>query len=286
MHADDKSRYREVIDANQQVLTALAGVYNSTEPHFRPENVAHVTGKLQEIFARTGAKRLLDLGCGTGFIIDIAKHHVAEIDGVDVTEAMMRQVDCSGNATIRLHLGDAGEFPAEPGSYDVVTGYSFLHHLYDIGPALATAARALRPGGQFYADLEPNRYFWEAIKSLDPSVSYDPIIERERASVLERDTQLQDQFQIEREVFNQAEYNKNITGGFSEEYLKERLLDAGFREVSFFYYWFVGQAALVNNPQHPREQCVLMASLCAETLAKSLPLTRHLFKYLGFVATR
>ena len=286
MGAEAKSRYHEVIDANQKVLTALAGVYNTTEPHFRPENIAYVRGRLQEIFARTAARRLLDLGCGTGFIIDIAKHYVAEIDGVDVTEAMIRQVDCSGDATIRLHLADAGDFPAEPGSYDVVTGYSFLHHLYDIMPALATAARALRPGGQFYADLEPNRYFWDAIKGLDPSTYYDPIVERERASVLERDSQIHEQFQIDRDVFNQAEYNKNITGGFSEEYLTEKLLGAGFREVTFFYYWFIGQAALVNDPQYPREQCVLMASRCAEILAKGLPLTRHLFKYVGFVATR
>ncbi|MCU1336547.1 MAG: hypothetical protein JWO19_2128 [Bryobacterales bacterium] len=286
MDTDVNSRYREVIDANQKVLTAMAGVYNSSEPHFRPENIAQVTAKLQGIFSRTGARRLLDLGCGTGFIIDIAKHYVAEIDGVDVTEAMIRQVDCTGNADIRLHLADAGEFPVAPGTYDVVTGYSFLHHLYDIGPALATAARALRPGGEFYADLEPNRYFWDAIKGLNPAVSYDAIIERERASVLERDTQIQEQFQIERELFNQAEYNKNITGGFSEEYLTDKLLSAGFRKVSVFYYWFLGQAALVNSPQHPREQCVLMAGLCADTLAKGLPLTRHLFKYLGFVATR
>jgi ubiquinone/menaquinone biosynthesis C-methylase UbiE len=281
-----KSHYQEVIDANQKVLTAMAAVYNSSEPHYRPENIAQVTARLQGIFTETRARRLLDLGCGTGFIIDIAKHYVAEIDGVDVTEAMIRQVDCSGNARIRLHVGDAGAFPVEPGSYDVVTGYSFLHHLYDIGPALATAARALRPGGQFYADLEPNRYFWDAIKGLDGSVTYDAIIERERASVLERDSQVQEQFQIDREVFNQAEYNKNITGGFSEEYLKEKLLSAGFREVSIFYYWFLGQAALVNNTRYPREQCVMMASLCADTLAKGLPLTRHLFKYLGFVATR
>ena len=164
MDATASARYQEVIDANQKVHTALAGVYNSSEPHFRPENVAHVESKLREIFAHTRARRLLDLGCGTGFIINIARKYVAEIDGVDVTEAMIRQVEQSGDAAIRLHLSDSGSFPVEPGSYDVVTAYSFLHHLFDIGPTLATAARALRPGGQFYADLEPNREFWTAVK--------------------------------------------------------------------------------------------------------------------------
>jgi SAM-dependent methyltransferase len=286
MDLKPKSPYEEVIEANQKVHTTLASVYNSLEPHFRSENISHVESKLRSIFTTTNARRLLDMGCGTGFVIDIAKKYVAEIDGVDVTEAMLRQVDCSGDATIRLHLGDAGAFPAQPGAYDVVTAYSLLHHLYDVGPALATAARALRPGGQFYADLEPNCHFWGAIKSLDGAVIYDPIVERERVSVLERDTEIEDKFHIEREVFNRAEYGKNIAGGFSEEYLTNHLLAVGFRDVSFLYYWFLGQAALVNDPRFPREQRLLVADLCAETLSKGFPLTRHLFKYFGFVATR
>jgi ubiquinone/menaquinone biosynthesis C-methylase UbiE len=279
-------RYREVIEANKKVHSALAGVYNSSEPHFRPENIAHVEGMLQDIFTRTGARRLLDLGCGTGFIINIAKKYLAEIDGVDVTDAMLQQVDRSGGASIRLHLADTGSFPVEPGSYDVVTAYSFLHHLYEIGPTLATAARALRPGGQFFCDLEPNRLFWEAIKDLDSAAVYDAIVERERASVLEKDSEVQEKFKIARDIFNQAEYNKNITGGFSEEVLTQELLAAGFSEVSFFYYWFLGQAGIVNDTRYGRDQRLLMASVCAETLQKGLPLTRHLFKYLGFVATR
>jgi ubiquinone/menaquinone biosynthesis C-methylase UbiE len=286
MNSTAKARYQEVIDANQKVHTALAGVYKSSEPHFRPENVAHVESRLKGIFLRTGAQRLLDLGCGTGFIIDIAKKYVAEIDGVDVTEAMIRQVDKSGAATIRLHLSDTGAFPVEPGTYDVVTAYSFLHHLFDIGPTLETAARALRPGGQFYADLEPNYDFWSAIKRLDIATTYDPVVERERASVLEKDTEIQDKFNIDRDLFNQAEFSKNIAGGFSEEYLAACLHAAGFSEVSFFYYWFLGQAALVNDSRLPREERLMAANLCAETLLKGLPLTRHLFKYVGFVATR
>jgi ubiquinone/menaquinone biosynthesis C-methylase UbiE len=286
MDAAADQRYREVIHANQKVHTVLAGVYNTSEPHFRPENIAYVERKLQGIFACTSARRLLDLGCGTGFIINIAKKYVAEIDGVDVTEAMLQQVDQNGDATIRLHLADTATFPSEPGSYDVVTAYSFLHHLYDIRPTLETAARGLRHGGQFFCDLEPNRLFWEAIKSLDPVAVYHPIVERERASVLEKDTEIQEKFKIDKDVFNQAEYNKNITGGFSQEALTRELLDVGFRDVSFSYYWFLGQAALVNDASLPREQRLLIASRCAETLQQALPLTRHLFKYMGFVATR
>ena len=186
-----QDQYQAVIDANQKVHSVLAEAYNSTEPHFRAENIAHVEGILRPLFEDTKAKRMLDLGCGTGFLINIGKKYVAEIDGVDVTEAMIRQVDTSGDAAIRLHLHDTGSFPAEAGTYDVVTAYSFLHHLFDVEPTLQTAAKALRPGGCFYADLDPNYYFWEAIKNLDPNQALDSVVERERASVLEKDSEIE-----------------------------------------------------------------------------------------------
>jgi ubiquinone/menaquinone biosynthesis C-methylase UbiE len=280
------SDYQSVIRANQELHTVLAGSYDANEPHFRPENIAHVEGRLRELFAATSARRMVDLGCGTGFLINIAKKYVAEIDGVDVTEAMISRVDRSGECNIRLHLADTGSVPLEEEAFDVATAYSFLHHLYDIRPTLRTAARALRPGGKFYADLEPNYYFWEAVKALDPAGKYDPLLLREILSVTEKDEEIEERFQVNKHVFNNAEYNKNITGGFRESVLKEELLAAGFARVDISYYWYLGQASVVNDPALSPEQRISTARLFAKTLEKGLPLTRMLFKYVGFVATR
>jgi predicted TPR repeat methyltransferase len=150
-----------------------------------------VDRQLRKVFGATNARRLLDLGCGTGFIINIAKKYVKAIDGVDVTEAMLTRVDRSGDAVIRLHIADSGSFSVTEGSYDVVTAYSFLHHLYDIEPTLRNAAKALRPGGKFYADLEPNFYFWRAISDLNPNGQYDSVVKemngrRKKGKIQER----------------------------------------------------------------------------------------------------
>jgi ubiquinone/menaquinone biosynthesis C-methylase UbiE len=278
--------YNRVIYANQKLHTVLASSYNETEPHFRPENVAHVDRQLSKIFRTTNGRRLLDLGCGTGFIINIAKKYATEIDGVDVTEAMLKQVDRSGDAIIRLHLADTGSFSVEEGSYDVVTAYSFLHHLYDIGPTLRNAAIALRPGGKFYADLEPNYYFWKAISDLSPNGQYDSVVKREIDSVVEKDSEIQERFCVDKDIFNHAEYGKAFLGGFAPERLTEQLLAAGFKDAEIFYYWFLGQADLVNDSRRTRAEQIAMAEVFAETLIKGLPLTRQLFKYIGFVATR
>jgi len=286
MVENDNSDYKKVITANQKLHTVLASAYNETEPHFKPENIAHVDRQLRKVFGATKARRLLDLGCGTGFIINIAKKYVKEIDGVDVTEAMLTRVDRSGDVVLRLHIADSGSFSVTEGSYDVVTAYSFLHHLYDIEPTLRNAAKALRPGGKFYADLEPNFYFWRAISDLNPNGQYDSVVKREIESVVEKDSEIQKRFRVDKDTFNQAEYGKAFLGGFAHERLTEQLIAAGFKDVEIFYYWFLGQADLVNDSRRPRAEQVAMAEVFAETLIRGLPLTRQLFKYMGFVASR
>jgi len=282
-------KYNEVIKANIAVHSKLASLYAKTEPHFRPENLAIVDAALKSLVAETKAKQLLDLGCGTGFIINLAKHHVERIVGVDVTRAMLDQVDTTGPAKIELHEHDTGSFPVEPGTFDLVTAYSFLHHLYDIAPTCQTAAKALRKGGKFYADLDPNFYFWDSIKDLEGKPGkegYDPIVTREIDAVAHKDDQMNEEYGIPNAVFNDAEYGKDIAGGFKEDVVRQTLLDAGFTDVKITYYWYLGQATIVNDESRPREERIANAQLVDSVLQKVMPLSRHLYKYIGFVATK
>jgi ubiquinone/menaquinone biosynthesis C-methylase UbiE len=282
-------RYADVVAANIAVHSKVAPVYAKTEPHYRSENLAVVDAVLERLVAETSARAALDLGCGTGFMINLLKRHVQRIVGVDVTRAMLDQVDVTGPATIEIHEHDTGSFSVTPGEFDLVTAYSFLHHLYDIKPTLVTAANALRPGGKLYADLDPNFYFWEAISKLeqaDRTTSYDPIVTREIAAVRHKDEQMNVEYGIPNSVFNDAEYGKDIKGGFTEEELRATLLEVGFANVTFTYYWYLGQASVVNDESLPRDQRLANAALVDTVLQKVMPLSRNLYKYIGFVATR
>ncbi len=282
-------KYNEVIQANIAVHSKLASLYAKTEPHFRPENLAVVDGTLKRLAAETAAKSLLDLGCGTGFIINLAKHHVQRVVGVDVTRAMLDQVDTSGPAQIELHEHDTGSFAVEAGSFDLVTAYSFLHHLYDMKPTLKTAADALRQGGRFYADLDPNFYFWDAITKLQSapeSSGYDPLVTREIDAVARQADQMNVEYGVPNSVINDAEYGKNVAGGFKEDAVRAALLEVGFTDATFTYYWYLGQALVVNDESKPREQRLADAALIGSVLRKVMPLSRHLYKYIGFVATK
>ncbi|MBX9783541.1 MAG: class I SAM-dependent methyltransferase [Chitinophagaceae bacterium] len=281
-----QSKYEEVITANISLHSKMADDYSTCEPHFRPENVEKVERKLSTLFREVNARKLLDLGCGTGFIINIAKKYVQHIDGVDVTQAMLHKVDLSGNAVINLHNSDTGSFPAVPGTYDIVTGYSFLHHLYDIKPTLKTAFTALKDGGKLYCDLDPNYYYWESIHQLDRNGSYDTIVKREIEMVTYKDEDIEKNFGVSKDTFNNAEFGKNIAGGFKEENLIADLKAAGFREVQILYYWFLGQASLINDTWGTKEERIKYADVMDSVLQRSLPVSRNLYKYMGFVATK
>ena len=277
---------REVIQANIDVHSRLAADYQTCEPHFRPENVAKVRRRLAALVEQTRATDLLDLGCGTGFVIHIAKSLVRRIVGVDVTPAMLARVDVSGPASIELVEGDTGEYSPAPGAFQIVTAYSFLHHLADIRPTLQTAWSALSPGGKFYADLEPNFYFWEGIRAVNADLPLTPVVKREVDAVLARGVEVQAQSGVASDTFDRAEYGKNILGGFKEDTVRESLEAAGFREVTFHYEWFLGEGQLINSGTAARSDLLATAAVVDDVLRQALPVSRNLFKYLGFVATK
>jgi len=88
------------IDANKIVYAKAAEKYDDLEPHFFPENQIKVKNILKDVRQKSGPK-LLDIGCGTGFIINLAKDLFSEIHGVDISIEMLNQVDTSsGNITL------------------------------------------------------------------------------------------------------------------------------------------------------------------------------------------
>ena len=281
---DAPASIESVILDNIEVHTRLARDYERDEPHFRPENKAKVRANLLRLVDRVGSSRLLDIGCGTGFVIELLADTFDEIDGIDPTRAMLDQVDVSaGNIT--LHEGTAEALPFADGSFDLVTAYSVFHHLADHRPALAEAARVLRPGGMLYVDLEPNRAFWQAIHEVERThvgrlEGLDPIVAREVQAVLHVEDDLFARFAIPRETFRSAEYIKSHLGGFDPDEFEADARAAGFRTCEGTYEWFFGQAVLLHG-ETPAD-----ATVVERHLRRALPVAAPLFKYLRFEATK
>jgi ubiquinone/menaquinone biosynthesis C-methylase UbiE len=283
MSADSQAA-SDVVRSNVEVHTRMADSYDRDEPHFRPENRDKVRRNLLRVAERTGTGRLLDIGCGTGFVISLLADTFDEVHGIDPTRAMLDKVDTSlGNIT--LHEGVAEDLPFPDASFDLVTAYSVLHHLADHRPALAEVARVLRPGGVFYVDLEPNRAFWQAVDQAERThgnrtEELDEIVVRELSAVLHVEDDVKDRFEIDPEVFRAAEYIKSHLGGFEPSEFEADARAAGFSRCETTHEWFLGQAVLMHGPS-PED-----ATTVEEHLRRALPVSAPLFKYLRFEVTR
>lgn len=266
-----------IVDANILVHTAMAATYDANEPHFKPENKAVVRRNLEDLRSRTGP-RLLDVGCGTGFVIALARDLFAEIHGVDITQAMLDRVD-RGTGNVTLHRSVAENMPFADGHFDAATAYSFIHHLTDYAEVLREVHRVLRRGGAFYVDLDPNKAFWSAIAEAQMHGGAEKpsdIVAREIDSVLHTDDRVQKEFGIPAETFNLAENYKDIQGGIDGREFRDKALEIGFSSCQVGYYWYLGQGAVLHG------QSADAASTVENYLLRSLPVSAALFKYVRF----
>ena len=271
---------RQVLDANVEVHTRMVERYEAEEPHFRPENQEKVRGRLKALRGRVPGGRLLDVGCGTGFIIHLAVGLFDEIHGVDITPAMMQRVR-TGSVNITLHQSTAEAMPFADASFDAVTAYSFVDHVADQGALLREVARVLRPGGVFYADLIPNRLFWRALVSLDPSHEQraSDIVRREAGMVRDNDKKVEQQFGIPAALFRSAEPGKE-EGGVDPVDFCRIALQSGFAACEQSFDWFLGQGTVMHG------QSFADAAVIEAYLRRAAPLADHLFKYVYFHAVK
>ena len=101
-----------------------------------------------------------------------------------------------------------------------------------------------------------------------------------------KDEDIEKNFGVSKDVFNTAEFGKNIAGGFKEEELVGQLKEVGFNDITVFYYWFLGQASLINDSWGTKEERLKYADVMDSVLQRSLPVSRNLYKYMGFIATK
>jgi ubiquinone/menaquinone biosynthesis C-methylase UbiE/DNA-binding transcriptional ArsR family regulator len=107
------------------------------------------------LIAMIGAKpfrTVLDLGTGTGRMLELLAPSAARAVGVDQSAAMLAlaraRIDEAGLRQVSLRQGDIYAPPVERDAYDLVIVHQVLHFLDDPARALAEAARALAPGGR------------------------------------------------------------------------------------------------------------------------------------------
>ena len=275
------AKKNDTLEANKYVHSLLveAGEYQKS-PHFRPENLGKVRSlvlSLTENMASEHAKAI-DFGCGTGFMIDLMKDRFAEVHGVDITQAMMKEVDLtSGN--VFLHESLAEQTPFTDSQFDFATAYSFMDHLFDAHDFLKEVYRVLKPGGIFFSGLNPNRDFIVAMETAEQKAVTDipPIVLREIKGSLHNGDYYAENFGVDGTMLDKAEPIKALKKGFEAKEMHDMARGIGFNTCCIEHDWFLGQGKVMHEASFER------AELIDSYLSSILPVASPLYKYLNFI---
>lgn len=107
---------------------------------------------LQDIqrFLPTGS--LLEIGCGRGELLDLARKAGFKVYGCDL------QRSPALDPSIELHLGAMDASPFADQSFACIVMRNTLEHLFDPGKELQICHRLLKPGGLFYLKVPNGAY--------------------------------------------------------------------------------------------------------------------------------
>jgi SAM-dependent methyltransferase len=102
-------------------------------------------------YKQSGA--LLDLGCSSGSFLQSLPSGSWELSGIEMSAESARNAEASSGA--KVFVGEVLEASFAPESFDVITCFDVLEHLYEPRKVMARVAEWLKPGGVFYV-LVPN----------------------------------------------------------------------------------------------------------------------------------
>ncbi len=163
------ARDGERLQAVKQARAARAQAYFSSNAaswdKLRSLHIAdeQVEQSLLEMIGDTPFDSMLDLGTGTGRILQLLAPLYRRGIGVDASRDMLAvarsNMDSAGITHASVRHADILNLPLERGTFDLVAVHQVLHFLHQPDEAIAEAARMLSPGGRMViVDFAPHEF--------------------------------------------------------------------------------------------------------------------------------
>jgi ubiquinone/menaquinone biosynthesis C-methylase UbiE/DNA-binding transcriptional ArsR family regulator len=150
----DLARLQQVRDARTQSAQDYFQTVAKSWDSIRSLHVAQqkVEDKLREIIGDEPICELLDIGTGTGRILEILSPQVEHGVGVDLSSGMLAvarsNVERQGLSHVQVRKGDMYRLPIEDSSIDLAIVHMVLHYSDEPLEVIREAARVLRPRGR------------------------------------------------------------------------------------------------------------------------------------------
>lgn len=110
-------------------------------------------------------KDVLEVGCGTGLILDRVHRFARTAAGIDLSGGMLKKAAARGLAVAQA---SATALPFPDNCVDVAYSFKVLAHIPPIALAMAEMARVVRPGGWVLAEFYNARSIRRLVKAIKP----------------------------------------------------------------------------------------------------------------------
>ena len=111
-----------------------------------------VERRLLKLFPAGAVQDLLDIGTGTGRIVEVLAPRVGRAVGIDLSHEMLlvarSKLERAKLRNCLVRQGDMYQLPLSSGSFDAVTIHQVLHYAEAPAEVIREAGRVLRPGGR------------------------------------------------------------------------------------------------------------------------------------------
>jgi demethylmenaquinone methyltransferase/2-methoxy-6-polyprenyl-1,4-benzoquinol methylase/ArsR family transcriptional regulator len=161
--AADKARLDEVRRSRADQAARYFATHAATWDKVRAMHIAEeaVEAAIRQAVGERPIGSLLDVGTGTGRMLELLAPHAGRALGIDQSPAMLGvardRLERAGLRNTQLRQGDIFALPVERDGYDLVVLHQVLHYLDDPSRALREAARTVRPGGRLLVvDFAPH----------------------------------------------------------------------------------------------------------------------------------
>ena len=141
---------KDFVELSKEWFNKQAPVYDETNTILYSKYGKISCENIFEFLKDKEYTKLLDIGCGTGYLIDmLAKVHDAEYTGVDLSPEMIKQANNKKIKNAKFVEGRSDEIPFDDNTFDIITCSQSFHHYPDTDKAMQEAKRVLKPGGLY-----------------------------------------------------------------------------------------------------------------------------------------
>lgn len=102
----------------------------------------------------TNGSRLLDVGCGCGYYLNLIQRQGFNCSGIDLSKNMIQELK-SNYPDLNVQMADARNIPFENNSFDAVISIETLRYFSERRPILKEIYRVTKPAGSIFITAAP-----------------------------------------------------------------------------------------------------------------------------------